>query len=53
MKSRQDATFVFGEGELAVVLLRLHLVLRLPAFVITFVSGVFKVNVLQVISQII
>lgn len=51
---RQGATGVFGEGELAVILLCLclHLVLGLPAFIIC-VCRVFKVNVLQVISQII
>lgn len=54
MNPRQDATSVLGEGELAVILLclSLHLVLSLPAFIIC-VSRVFKVNVPQVISQII
>lgn len=54
MNPRQDATSVLGEGELAVILLclSLHLVLGLPAFIIC-VSRVFKVNVPQVISQII
>lgn len=47
---------MFGEGEIAVVLLclSLHLVLSLPAvIVITCVSSVIEVDVLQVISQIV
>lgn len=47
-------TGVFGEGELAVVLLGLgfHLVLGLPAFVVR-VPRVFEVDVAQVAGQVV
>lgn len=53
VESRQGVTSVFGEGELAVILVLFHLVLGFPAFVIVSVSAVFKVNILQVISQVV
>lgn len=45
-------TGVFGESQLAIIPLQLHLVLCLPAFVVC-IGSLLKVNVLQVVCQVI